>query len=53
VKFTLLDDEVSLELADMIQIDHPEFKKKMIVTTIEQLPIGRSIQGRYLYVNDN
>lgn len=53
VKFTLLDDEVSLELADMIQIDHPEFQKKMIVTTIEQLPIGRSIQGRYLYVNDN
>jgi hypothetical protein len=53
VKFTLLDDTVTLELADMIQIDHPEFQKKMIVTTIEQLPIGRSIQGRYLYVNDN
>ena len=53
VKFTLLDDTVSLELADMIQIDHPEFQKKIIVTAIEQLPIGRAIQGRYLYVNSN
>ena len=53
IKFTLLDDEVQLELADMIQLDHPEFQKKVIITAIEQLPQGRAIQGRYLYVNDN
>lgn len=53
IKFTLLDDQVQLELADMIQINHPEFQKKIIITAIEQLPIGRSVQGRYLYVNDN
>lgn len=53
IKFTLLDDEVELELADMIQLDHPQFQKKLIITAIEQLPQGRAIQGRYLYVNDN
>lgn len=53
IKFTLLDDEVELELADMIQLDHPQFQKKIIITAIEQLPQGRAIQGRYLYVNDN
>ncbi len=53
VRFVLLDDEVSLELADMIQITHTEFTKKIIVTTIEQLPIGRAIQGRFVYVNNN
>jgi hypothetical protein len=53
VKFTLLDDEVQLELADMIQLDHREFQKKIIITAIEQLPQGRAIQGRYLYVNNN
>jgi hypothetical protein len=53
IKFTLLDDEVQLELADMIQLDHPEFQKKVVITAIEQLPQGRAIQGRYLYVNDN
>lgn len=53
VRFVLLDDDVSLELADMIQITHTEFTKKVIVTTIEQLPIGRAIQGRFVYVNNN
>jgi hypothetical protein len=51
VSFTLLDDEVALELADMVTIDHPQFKNKILITKIDILPIGRNIQGRYLYVN--
>lgn len=50
-KFGLLDDDVEVELADVIEIDHTEFKNPILITNIEQLPIGRSIQGRYLYVN--
>lgn len=50
-KFGLLDDDVEIELADVIEIDHTEFKNPILITNIEQLPIGRSIQGRYLYVN--
>lgn len=53
VKFMLLDDEVTLELADIVQIDHPEFQQKILITSIEQQPLGRLIQGRYLYVNQN
>jgi len=51
IKFGLLDDDVEVELADVIQIDHSEFKNQILITNIEILPIGRSIQGRYLYVN--
>lgn len=53
VRFTLLDDSVPVELADMIEIDHPLFKNKIIVTNIDQLQIGRTIQGRFLYVNSD
>jgi len=52
-KFDLFDDTVELELADIVQIDTVSFKQKIVVTTIEQLPIGRAIQGRYLYVNED
>lgn len=51
VKFGLLDDDVQIELADIIEIDHTEFKNPILITNIDILPIGRSIQGRYLYVN--
>jgi hypothetical protein len=51
VRFTLLDSDVVLDISDIVTIDHSEFQQKIIVTAIEQLPIGRAIQGRYLYVN--
>jgi hypothetical protein len=51
VKLGLLDEDVAIELADVIEVDHTEFKNKILITNIEQLPIGRNIQGRYLYVN--
>lgn len=53
VRFTLLDDTIAIELADVIEIDHPLFKNRIIVTSIDQLQIGRTIQGRFLYVNSN
>jgi hypothetical protein len=53
VSFTLLDDEVSVELADCIQLDHPSCSKKIFVTQITQQPLGRAIQGRYLHVHNN
>lgn len=51
VRFTLLDEEVVLDISDIVTIDHTEFQNKIIITFIEQMPIGRQIQGRYLYVN--
>ncbi len=51
VSFTLLDDEATLEIADVVYIDHSQFQQKIIVTNIQTTPIGRAIQGRYLYVN--
>jgi len=51
VKFILYDDDVILDISDIVTIDHTEFQKKIIITNIEQLPIGRAVQGRYLYVN--
>jgi len=51
IKFGLLDDDVQIELADVVEIDHTEFKNPILITNIEQLPIGRSVRGRYLYVN--
>jgi hypothetical protein len=53
VSFTLLDDEVDLELADCVQLDHPACSKKIFITQITKQPLGRAIQGRYFYVNDN
>lgn len=51
VSFTLLDDTVTLEVADVVYIDHTEFKNKILITVIETLPLGRKITGRYFYVN--
>jgi hypothetical protein len=51
VKFGILDDDIAIELADVIEIDHSEFKGPILIINIDRLPIGRSIQGRYLYVN--
>ena len=53
VSFTLLDDEAQLELGDMVQIEHSEFNQRIIIVSIATRPIGRVIQGRYLYVIDD
>lgn len=53
VRFTLLDDTIEVELADIVEIDHPLFQNRIIVTAIDQLVIGRTIQGRFLYVNSD
>ena len=53
VSFNLIDDDVELELADCVQLDHPACSKKIFITQITKQPLGRAIQGRYLYVNDN
>jgi hypothetical protein len=53
VTFNLTDDEVELELADCVQLDHPACCKKIFVTQITKQPLGRQIQGRYFYVNNN
>lgn len=53
VTFNLLDDDVELELADCVQLDHPACSKKIFITQITRQPLGRQITGRYLYVNDN
>lgn len=51
VSFLLLDDDVSIELADCVQLDHPACSKKIFITSITTQPQGRQIQGRYFYVN--
>lgn len=53
VQFVLLDDDVDLELADCVQLDHPSCSKKILITSITTQPIGRQIQGRFLYVNNS
>ena len=53
VAFDIFDDTIPLELGDCILIDHTMFRQKIMITSIEYKQIGRSIQGRYFYVNQN
>jgi len=53
VTFDLLDEDVSIELGDMVFIDHDMFKNKIMIISIDNKQQGRTIQGRYFYVNEN
>lgn len=53
VTFDLFDDDVEIELGDMVQIDHDLFKNKIMILSIDNKQQGRTVQGRYFYVNEN
>jgi hypothetical protein len=52
VSFTLLDDEVEIELGDCVQLDHPSCTQKVLILSIGTQSQGRLIGGRFLYVNN-
>lgn len=53
VTFDLFDDDVEIELGDMVYIDHDLFKNKILILSIDNKQQGRTVQGRYFYVNEN
>lgn len=53
VGFDLFDDDVEIELGDMVYVDHDLFKNKIMILSIDNKQQGRTIQGRYFYVNEN
>lgn len=53
VTFDLFDDDVEIELGDMVYVDHDLFKNKIMITSIDNKQQGRTISGRYFYVNEN
>src|SRR6478609_403172 len=53
VTFDLFDDDVTIELGDMVYIDHDLFKNKIMIISIDNKNQGRTVQGRYFYVNEN
>jgi len=53
VTFDLLDDDVTIELGDMVQIDHDLFQNTIMITSIDNKAQGRTVQGRYFYVIQN
>lgn len=53
VTFDLFDDDVEIELGDMVQIDHDLFQNKIMILSIDNKQQGRTVQGRYFYVNES